>query len=75
MIGSRQIARHGRKKNSEQAALATHGDGWRKLGLYPAQGARGPFDTSPRDANDLGWVPNPTRCAALAIVHVQRKDV
>lgn len=74
MIGAhRKRAPHGRKKNSGQAALATHGDGWGKLARYPDHGARGPFDTSPRDAADYGHVPNAKRCAAFAIVQVQRK--
>lgn len=73
MIGAhRKRAINGRKKNSGQAALATNGDGWTKLARYPDYGARGPFDTSPRDAADYGHVPNAKRCAAFAIVHVQR---
>ena len=59
----------GRKKNSGQAALATDGDGWRKLARYPQ--TRGPFD---RDPVQSGRPVAPDRCAAIAVERVKRLD-
>jgi hypothetical protein len=71
VIGSRQRAPYGRKRNSGQAALPTNtSDGWRRLSGGPR--TTGPFGIAPDDVGEHGYVVHVERLAKHAIELVMR---
>jgi hypothetical protein len=64
VIGSSRPAPCGRKRNSGQAALATHGDGWSRIGTRWPQG---PFGRAVETS------PSPLKQALAVVIYTQRR--